>query len=316
MNLSIKEKVYGAVFGYAIGDALGLGTEFMTKQEVHGNYPDGLSHYSQIISDAHRSFFRQGDFSNDTILIKMLIESICAKENFDYMDYAHRLREWYKTEPYDLLAHMRWVLSQDDYEKNPIGVAQRVWKEISGDDTPSDALGKSLFIGMWNADVKKNAHEVCCLTHCQMRCQAASEIIATMANSLMWQEKEASFEELLAIAKEYDQGIVRYLEIARDGEISDFQLDDEASYWFVRKAMGAALWALWHCGSVDETLLTIVNEGGDADTNASLAAGLVALKYGYSTIGKEYVDNLTDRENLLNLSARFTDLLTRKFMHS
>ena len=49
MNLSIKEKVYGAIFGYAIGDALGLGAEFMTRQEIKKRYPEGLRHYSQIV---------------------------------------------------------------------------------------------------------------------------------------------------------------------------------------------------------------------------------------------------------------------------
>lgn len=312
-NLSIKEKVFGAVFGYAIGDALGIGTEFMTKKEIHAKYPDGLSHYSQIIRDAHRSMFKKGEFSNDTILIKMLLASICDKGDFDYMDYAHRLREWYLSEPVDLLANMRWVLSQDDYEDHPIEVAKRMWEEMDVDENPSDALGKSLFIGMWDDNVKKNAHDVCLITHSQVRCQAASEIIATMANSLMWRNEEASYDSLVEIAKAQDPEILRYLEIARHGAITDFRLDNEASFWYVRKAMGAALWALWHCHSTDEALLTVVNQGGDADTNASLAMGLVALKYGYSSIGKEYIDNIYERDVLEKLAARFTDLLTRKF---
>ena len=77
--------------------------------------------------------------------------------------------------------------------------------------------------------------------------------------------------------------------------------------------MGCALWALWHCKSPDEALLKIVAQGGDADTNASLATGLVALKYGVSAIGKEYLDNLIDRKQLEALAAKFTESLANKF---
>lgn len=313
MNPSIKEKVYGALFGYAVGDALGLGTEFMTKKEIKIKYPDGLRHYGSIVRDAHRSLWKRGECTNDTTLVRILLESICDVGHFDYMDYARRLREWFLSEPIDLVTNMRWVLSQDDYVKDPIGVAERVWKVMDLNENPSDALGKSLFIGLWDDDVLNNASNVCRITHSQKRCRVASEIIATMANSLMWRNQEASFDTLVKIAKDSDPDTLRYLEIARYGAVSDFTLDHETSFWYVRKAMGCSLWSLWHCKSPDEALLTIVNQGGDSDTNAALATGLVALKYGYSAIGKEYIDNLLDRESLDALASRFAETLACRF---
>lgn len=50
----VKNRIKGVLFGQAIGDALGLGTEFMTKQEVDRFYPNGLTDYDQIIQDYHR----------------------------------------------------------------------------------------------------------------------------------------------------------------------------------------------------------------------------------------------------------------------
>lgn len=48
----IEDKMLGCLYGQEIGDALGLGSEFMSKEEVIKNYPEGLKTYGQIIQDA------------------------------------------------------------------------------------------------------------------------------------------------------------------------------------------------------------------------------------------------------------------------
>lgn len=60
MNKSIKDKMSGCLYGQAIGDALGLGSEFMNKDEVSKYYPGGLKNYDQIIQDAHRRRLAKG----------------------------------------------------------------------------------------------------------------------------------------------------------------------------------------------------------------------------------------------------------------
>ncbi len=44
----LRDKMLGGLYGQAIGNTLGLGPEFMSKDEVLKDYPDGLKNYSKI----------------------------------------------------------------------------------------------------------------------------------------------------------------------------------------------------------------------------------------------------------------------------
>lgn len=65
----LHNKICGVIFGQAIGDALGLGAEFMSHKEVLKYYPQGLTLYNQIIQDYHRKRWKQGDWTDDTDMI-------------------------------------------------------------------------------------------------------------------------------------------------------------------------------------------------------------------------------------------------------
>lgn len=60
MDSEIINKFKGVIYGQAIGDALGLGTEFMTGEDIMWKYPDGIRSYSQILQDKHRRRWKIG----------------------------------------------------------------------------------------------------------------------------------------------------------------------------------------------------------------------------------------------------------------
>lgn len=315
MNISLNDKVAGLLYGFAIGDALGIGTELMTRKMMGKKYPDGLTHYSQIIRDAHRSQWARGEWSNDTNYLLMLAESICDCGDIKPLDFSSRLRKWFLSDPEEVSTHLRWIFSQEDYADNPIEVSKRVWRDMKDDTTPSDCLSRALLAGIWNENVAENALFLCRITHPKPKCETASLIIANVANALMWDKKPMSYDELISIAQKSNSETVGLIETARHGEIKDFELDDLENCSLTKKALGATLWTLWHCKSPVETLTTVVNEGGDADTNAALAMGLAGLKYGIDAIDAEYIEGLVGRERIESMSNRLAELLKKRFMN-
>lgn len=73
--------------------------------------------------------------------------------------------------------------------------------------------------------------------------------------------------------------------------------------------MAAAIWCLYHCNSFEEGLLTVVNAGGDADTNAAVACSLLGAKYGYNTIPKNYINGLIRKKYLMDIADKLIAIL-------
>ena len=93
-NETVKERFLGTIFGQAVGDALGLSTEFMSKQEVDRFYPNGIEDSSQIVQDDHRRRWQKGDWTDDTDMMLCILDSFVACQKVDILDIARRFKEW------------------------------------------------------------------------------------------------------------------------------------------------------------------------------------------------------------------------------
>ena len=170
-----------------------------------------------------------------------------------------------------------------------------------------------MIIGLWSDNLRENALRFCQLTHPHPRCECSALLVATMTNSLMWHDRPADLGTLLSIANDIDPATLEFVEMAHDGKLSEMNLDDPSTLWYVRKAMGSALWVLFHCDSPEEGLYMLVDAAGDADTNAALGTALLGLKYGYSALPGALVENLLGRERVEAAADSLCKLLTEKF---
>lgn len=309
MQKQFLDKVRGAIVGYAIGNALGHGTEFMSLREVQAKYPTGLTDYSQIVSDAHRSLWVKGAWTADTEALILLIESIIANNRIDYHDIARRYQERFSENSAGISSDVRWIFTNPNYPADPFKTAESVWRNMKNDNCPNDPIGRAVIAGMWNHSADEEASGLCRLTHPQPRCIVSSRVIAEMARSLFWTGEPASYQSLHDLAEKNCPDVVPYIETARHGALTELDLDAPEDFWYVRKAMAAALWAIWNTDSMQDGMLAIVNQGGDADTNSALATALLGIKHGLSSLHKRYVENLVDHDRILSVADRFADTL-------
>lgn len=127
-NEIINERFLGTIFGQAVGDALGLSTEFMSKQDVDRFYPNGIEDYSQIVQDDHRRRWQRGDWTDDTDMMLCILDSFVACQKVDILDIARRFKEWMMNGGMGIGRHTYNVMALGDYTSNPQKAAEIIWK--------------------------------------------------------------------------------------------------------------------------------------------------------------------------------------------
>lgn len=92
------DRFRGCLYGQAIGDALGLGTEFMTDEDIAWKYPHGLQHNKQIYQDRHRKRWEIGDWTDDTDMMLCIADAVIEDKGVKFLQHRptlQRLGQWH-----------------------------------------------------------------------------------------------------------------------------------------------------------------------------------------------------------------------------
>ncbi|MDX2301608.1 MAG: ADP-ribosylglycohydrolase family protein [Microscillaceae bacterium] len=326
MNPELIDQIKGLIFGQAIGDALGLGTELMTKKQVDYHYPQGLIDYHQIIQDKHRSRWKRGEWTDDTDQMLCIVESLLATKTVNSYNIATRIYDWAFQGGRGLGQTAYEVLTHPAFLSNPSAVAKEVWLKSNKNGAANGGIMRTAILGIWQYKdanmIKYNAEKVCKITHYDPRCVGSCVVVSLAVSELLKGNK--NIDRLLSYLSEeadaYDARIREYIspqkysnffvnalghlvhqesEIPKlSSDITDLKLSEPDSLGYTLKAMGSGLWALAYAESYEDGISQIIHEGGDADTNASVAGALLGTKFGFSSIPKPWVSGLLRREYL------------------
>lgn len=97
----IKKKIWGVLVGCALGDAMGMPTEMMSRKDISIEFPNGVTgFYTTTDKDVFGRKMQAGEITDDTVntllLTQMLIDSEGRIDTKLYLDY---LQNWMKDNP-------------------------------------------------------------------------------------------------------------------------------------------------------------------------------------------------------------------------
>lgn len=310
MTAVSTDEITGALLGTAVGDALGMPIEGLSHQNVR-TYYKGIKEYR---ADEERQDLDKGQWTDDTQFTFALARALVDAETLD--EWPARAAEAYIALQSEA---RRWgSTTTAAVERLADGTS---WQESGTPDRPSDgAAMRAAPLGAWWAAreaSREEAFEVIRslleITHRHPAAVAAGFGQAFAVRQALGQTVDdfdrLSFWAALIETTMWAEGqlggdhrVSRRLTQLR-GHLREFPLDlrdrcdgvgvraDEA--WPFAVAMFARAPHL-----IENTLLSGINVGGDADTTGAMMGALLGALHGWSAFPEEWQDGLEARSEL------------------
>lgn len=271
----MNRKLYDAVIGFAIGDALGVPYEF--RQRGHFNCT-GMTGYGTHGQPA-------GTWSDDTSLLIATLASL-KKHGGRVVtdDMRDNFRDWLisgKFTPRGEVFDVGGTTSR----------ALREWKPGRSErDNGNGSLMRILplaFVDCTNDDVRN----VSAITHAHWISKEACVIYVHVAERLLRGDKIKDIIPTLDFIKPFDR--LKNIDKLGRGQIR--------SSGYVVDTLEAALWAVSHEGDWEKgfknDVLHAVNLGDDTDTVGAVTGGLAGIIYGVNE-ARDWSDLLVNRKEI------------------
>ena len=276
-----EDRVRGALYGVAVGDALGAPLEFMNATQIKQQYGAPVR---EMVGGGWLNL-APGETTDDTDMTLAVCEGIMESPSAPIDPIGRRFIQWVDTQPKDVgMTCMRSI--QTARANLAAGMdAEAAWEaagkrtaEENGDRSGGNgALMRTIGTALAYEDAEERATrttQIAEMTHDDDLSSDICRRYAAAISHFVHGEQNAGVRILDAMATE----------CGFDGK--------PAPTGWVRDSMECAYLAFVEEAGFENALITTVNLGGDADTIGAIVGGLAGAYYGYDAIPQRWIDAL------------------------
>ena len=313
MKEKMRDKIAGALYGMALGDAMGMPAELWGRERARAFFGGKITELIDGPEENDVAFnYKKGQFTDDTGQALVLLDSLAASDYVpDTKDIARRMIEW--------------AVKENAWENNILGPTSKLalanFRDGIKDTKITDKAlsnGSSmrippigcLFTPERKEELVEYVYQVSRATHTSDVTIAGAAMIAVgVASALVNDDFEQVIADILEIEKiGYEKGCETFsprlaertkIGLAFAGEI--YQDDDEFTkkiYDVIGTGVGiiesvpAAIAVAAYAKDPNRCCLLCANMGGDTDTIGAMATAICGAYTGLSQFKKEYVETL------------------------
>jgi ADP-ribosylglycohydrolase len=299
----LRDRYRGAMLGLAVGNTLGLPVESWPSAEIRRRYPRGIREIDPLEVKL--------PWDDDLAQAVILAESILEHDTLRNDDLAARMVAWFESNGRGMGAQTRAVISALRQGILPSEAARLIWERDGGQPAGNGAVMRCAPVAMrWPRDHKKLYEETensSRVTHHDPRC-AWSAFAVNLAVSDALHGRTASIDFIADTLESMGVGphTLSAVRQVSGGSLERLRLDATA-IGFTLKAMQAGLWCLEHPADFEESLVAVVQAGGDTDTNGAVAGAVLGALHGASAIPERWTSRIARAEELTSLADRLLD---------
>ena len=275
----MKNKLESAIYGFAIGDALGVPFEFRKRNTFKCKTMEGYGTWGQPA----------GTWSDDTSMILATMDAFGKGNIVNLNQIMKNFSDWYnkgKYTPYgecfDIGGTTRIAVNRYDNGMDP--------RDCGGTDEYSNgngALMRILPLAFFDYD-ENLIDTIAGLTHNTARSKFACEMYIKVAQNIIMDKFDPNDPYMLMI--------------------KNLPREKVKSTGYVIDTLIACLWSFLNSDNYVSAVFNAVNLGNDTDTIAALTGALAGLKYGYDYIPIIWIEQLANKDLI--------DKIVHKFLKS
>ncbi|MCZ2130714.1 MAG: ADP-ribosylglycohydrolase family protein [Bacteroidia bacterium] len=316
-GVDYSEEIKSALFGIAVGDALGVPVEFNNRQAISKNPVTDMIGYGTYNLPA-------GTWSDDSSLTFCLAEAL-VKE-FDLNVIGQNFVKWYHENywtphgnVFDIGIATRQAISRLAKGEKP---------ELAGGFDESDNGNGSLMrilpllFNLLDKPINERYNitkQVSSITHGHIRSVMACFYYLEFAKQIF--EGKDKFEIYKNLQIEVSNHLtnlainpkeIALLDRLLKSEIHKLDEDEIQSSGYVLHTLEASIWCLLTTDNYKEAVLKAVNLGSDTDTTGAVTGGLAGLLYGLDNIPINWINQIAKKDDIENLEERLADKLASR----
>lgn len=259
-----------AVYGAAVGDALGVPYEFQGRGSFEcTGMASGGAHGRPA-----------GTFSDDTSMMIALCDSVRVRGRVDARDMRKKFNDWMRDGAYTADGIVFDV-------GNTVATALSEGRGCAGERSNGNgSLMRIAPLAYTTAD-DDEVRAASSVTHAHRISTESCVCFVKLIRNLMGGNS-------LELALKYS--IPEGEEFAFLADVASWPREKVRSGGFVLDTLGAAIWCFANTDSYPDCVLAAVNLGSDTDTTACVAGALAGAVYGYKAIPEEWLEVLRGKE--------------------
>ncbi len=303
----LKSRCIRCIVGFAVGDALGMPAQFLTRDQIRRYYKKPITDFLKAHPGHASDFLPAGSYTDDTQMMLATAECLIECGRMDPPRQADALQAWYlNTSPHrtPMRANLRACKHL---------AAGRPWTKSGVFSGGCGAAVRMPPIGLFYhhspESLCRAALDECMITHTEPRARAASVAVAYMIARLVQASDRCSLgDQVLETADrvadlDFDMAaMLRWVsQIVHLGpEEALFEIGTSSDA--IETVPAAVYCFLKYPRQMSSALVAAVNAGDAADSIGALAGSFVGALAGIESIPKHFVEGVENSDLLVGVA--------------